>query len=201
MTDATVERSLPVGSMGRHANGWWGMMLLIATEGALFVYLLFSYYYVAVQHGREWLPTDLPNFKLSAPDTLILLASSVVAWRGEKLLKEGRKRAVVPVHLAITALMGILFVAIQYQEWSSREFTPASSSYGSLYYTITGFHMMHVIVGVLVLAALTLWSALGYFDQRRSAAVSIGVIYWHFVDAVWLVVFFTFYITPRLNVG
>jgi cytochrome c oxidase subunit 3 len=201
MTDATVERSLPVGSMGRHANGWWGMMMLIATEGALFVYLLFSYYYVAVQHGREWLPTDLPNFKLSAPDTLILLASSVVAWRGEKLLKEGRKGAVVPLHLAITALMGILFVAIQYQEWSSREFTPTTSSYGSLYYTITGFHMMHVIAGILVLATLTLWSALGYFDQRRSAAVSIGAIYWHFVDAVWLVVFFTFYITPRLNVG
>jgi len=128
MTDATLERSLPVGSMGRHA--WWGMMMLIGTESALFVYLLFSYYYVAVQHGREWLPTDLPNFKLSAPDTLILLASSVVAWRGEKLLKEGRRGAVVPLHLAITALMGILFVAIQYKEWSSREFTPAYS-YGS----------------------------------------------------------------------
>jgi heme/copper-type cytochrome/quinol oxidase subunit 3 len=201
MTDATLERALPVGSMGRHANGWWGMMMLIATEGALFVYLLFSYYYVAVQHGREWLPTDLPNFKLSAPDTLILLASSVVAWRGEKLLKEGRGGAVVALHLAITGLMGILFVAIQYKEWSSREFTPTSSSYGSLYYTITGFHMMHVIAGILVLATLTLWSALGYFDQRRSAAVSIGAIYWHFVDAVWLVLFLTFYITPRLNVG
>jgi heme/copper-type cytochrome/quinol oxidase subunit 3 len=61
--------------------------------------------------------------------------------------------------------------------------------------------MLHVIAGILILATLTLWSALGYFDRRRSAAVSIGTIYWHFVDAVWLVVFFTFYITPRLNVG
>ena len=201
MTDATPGRSLPVGSIGRHANGWWGMMTLIATEGALFVYLLFSYYYVAVQHGREWLPTDLPNFKLSAPDTVILLASSVVAWRGEKLLKEGRSGAVVSLHLVATAVMGAIFVFIQYKEWSSKEFTPTSGSYGSLYYTVTGFHMLHVMAGILVLAVLALWSAFGYFDRRRSAAVSIGAIYWHFVDAVWLVVFFTFYVTPRLNVG
>ena len=50
----------------------------------------------------------------------------------------------------------------------------------------------HVIAVILVLATLTLWSALGYFDRRRSAAVNIGMIYWHFVDAVWLVVFLHF---------
>ena len=52
MTDVSQRFDLPVGSIGRHANGWWGMMMLIVTEGALFVYLLFAYYYTAVQHGR-----------------------------------------------------------------------------------------------------------------------------------------------------
>ena len=93
--------------------------------------------------------------------------------------------------------MGIVFIAIQALEWAGKKFTPFSSSYGSLYFTITGFHMLHVAAGVLILATLSLWCALGYFDRIRSAPVSIGAIYWHFVDAVWLVLFFTFYITPQ----
>ena len=201
MTDASQRLDLPVGSIGRHANGWWGMMMLIVTEGALFAYLLFAYYYAAVQRERNWLPEDLPNFKLSLPDTIILLLSSLVVWRGESLLKQGRRSGVAAVYLALAALMGIVFIAIQALEWGTKAFTPFSSSYGSLYYTITGFHMMHVAAGVIILATLSLWCALGYFNRIRSAPVSIGAIYWHFVDAVWLVLFFTFYITPRLGVG
>ena len=201
MTDASQRFDLPVGSIGRHANGWWGMMMLIVTEGALFVYLLFAYYYAAVQHSRDWLPADLPGFKLSLPDTIVLLLSSVVVWRGERLLKQGRSGGVAAAYLGVAALMGIVFVAVQALEWAGKKFTPFSSSYGSLYFTITGFHMLHVAAGVLILATLALWSALGYFNRIRSAPVTIGAIYWHFVDAVWLVLFFTFYITPRLGLG
>jgi cytochrome c oxidase subunit III len=201
MTDASRRLDLPVGSIGHHANGWWGMMMLIVTEGALFIYLLFAYYYNAVQHGQNWLPEDLPNFKLSLPDTIILLLSSAVVWRAESLLKRGRNGGVAAIYLAVGALMGIVFIAIQALEWGTKKFTPFSSSYGSLYYTITGFHMLHVAAGVLMLATLSLWCTLGYFNHIRSAPVSIGAIYWHFVDAVWLVLFFTFYVTPRLGLG
>jgi heme/copper-type cytochrome/quinol oxidase subunit 3 len=200
MTDAAQRLDLPVGSIGRHANGWWGMMMLIVTEGALFVYLLFAYYYAAVQHEPNWLPEDLPDFRLSLPDTIILLLSSAVVWRGESLIKQGRSGATA-IYLSIAAVMGIVFVAIQALEWGTKKFTPFSSSYGSLYYTITGFHMAHVVVGVLILGTLALWCTLGYFNHIRSAPVSIGAIYWHFVDAVWLVLFFTFYVTPRLGLG
>jgi cytochrome c oxidase subunit 3 len=200
MTDVSQRLDLPVGSIGRHANGWWGMMMLIVTEGALFVYLLFAYYYAAVQHERNWLPEDLPDFRLSLPDTILLLLSSGVVWRGESLMKQGRSGATA-VYLSVAALMGIVFVAIQALEWGTKKFTPFSSSYGSLYYIITGFHMAHVAAGVLILATLALWCALGYFNRIRSAPVSIGAIYWHFVDAVWLALFFTFYVTPRLGLG
>ena len=148
MTDVSQRLDLPVGSIGRHANGWWGMMMLIVTEGALFVYLLFAYYYAAVQHSRDWLPQDLPDFKLSLPDTIVLLLSSLVVWRGESLLKQGRSGGLTAVYLAFAALMGIVFVAVQALEWHGKKFTPFSSSYGSLYYIITGFHMLHVLAGV-----------------------------------------------------
>ena len=109
MTDVSQRLDLPVGSIGRHANGWWGMMMLIVTEGALFVYLLFAYYYAAVQHQRNWLPEDLPDFRLSLPDTILLLLSSVVVWRGESLIKQGRSGATA-IYLSVAALMGIVFV-------------------------------------------------------------------------------------------
>jgi cytochrome c oxidase subunit III len=201
MTDVSQRFDLPVGSIGRHANGWWGMMMLIVTEGALFVYLLFAYYYTAVQHSPGWLPERLPDFKLSLPDTIILILSSVVVWRGESLLKRGGSGGATAIYLAVGALMGIVFVAIQALEWAGKSFTPFTGSYGSLYFTITGFHMLHVIAGVLILLTLSLWCALGYFNRIRSAPVTIGAIYWHFVDAVWLVLFFTFYVTPRLGLG
>ncbi len=86
-------------------------------------------------------------------------------------------------------------------EWHNKPFSLSSSTYSSLYFTITGFHMAHVAVGLLMLGALLLWSALGMFDRWRHAPISIGAIYWHFVDAVWIAVFLTFYATPYLGLG
>jgi len=200
MTDVAHYRSLRIGSVGSHANGWWGAVTLIVTEAALFTYLLFSYYYVAVQHGRDWLPSKLPGFLLSGPNTVALLASSLLVWRGEMLVKRGRNGAAA-LWLGGGAALGAIFVVVQYFEWRDKDFGIVTSSYGSLYFTITGFHVMHVVVGIAVLLALTLWTALGYFDPKRNAAVSAGALYWHFVDVVWLALFTTFYVTPYLGVG
>jgi cytochrome c oxidase subunit 3 len=59
-------QALPVGARGRNSVGWWGMVCLIATEASLFAYLLFSYYYVAVQRGPAWAPDAHPTMKLAA---------------------------------------------------------------------------------------------------------------------------------------
>src|SRR5438270_10844507 len=92
MTDAAIHSDpLPVGSLGRRAGGWYGMLAVIMTEGALFAYLWFSYSYFAVQYGREFLPPELPKFLLSLPYMVILLASSVAAWFAERGLHQLRK--------------------------------------------------------------------------------------------------------------
>ncbi|HVW73169.1 MAG TPA: cytochrome c oxidase subunit 3, partial [Rhizomicrobium sp.] len=101
--------------------------------------------------------------------------------------------------LGLGTILGIIFLAVQAKEWADKPFTLSSTPYSSLYFTVTGFHMAHVGVGVLMLAALTLWSALGYFNSRRFAHIHIGAAYWHFVDAVWIAVYVTFYITPLLG--
>jgi heme/copper-type cytochrome/quinol oxidase subunit 3 len=200
MSEVALEkRPLPTGSIHHLASGWWGMLGLILTEGALFGYLLFSYFYLAIQpHTTGWPPGGPPELKLALPNTAILLASSVAAWWGEQGV-HNRSRGQQTLGIGIAFLLGAIFVAVQVFEWKSRPFSISSHPYGSLYFTITGFHMAHVVAGLIALAALFIWAALGYFGPRRDAAISIGMIYWHFVDAIWLAVFFTFYITPRLG--
>lgn len=189
---------LPTGSAGQLSAGWWAMMAGIMSEGALFAYLLFSYYYFAIQpHVGAWPPEPM-KLTLSLPNTGILLLSSVAVWWGSRGVHEGRRGKQI-CGLLIAILLGAAFAGIQVLEWKSQAFSLSSHSFGSLYFTITGFHMAHVIVGLLMLVALLVWSALGYFGPDREAPVLIGAIYWHFVDAVWLAVFFTFYITPRLS--
>ncbi len=199
MGEAIVARpqTLPVGPLGRRASGWWGMLCAIASESAVFIYLLFTYAYLAVQPQAVWLPDGPPSFMLALPNTIVLLTSSfVLAW-GERRLKAGAARQAL-LALLITIGLGTLFVAIQLVEWHNKTFGITTSLYGSLYFTITGFHMAHVAVGLLMLATLAVWTGQGAFDERRNAPVSIGAVYWHFVDLVWLALFFTFYISPHL---
>jgi heme/copper-type cytochrome/quinol oxidase subunit 3 len=191
-------RALPVGNIHRQGLGWSGVLCLIATEGSLFGYLIFSYCYFAVQMPASWSPEPHPSMKLALPNTIILLASSVAVWwseRGVRVGARGQHRG----GLALGILLGIIFLVIQGFEWHDKPFNLTSGAYGSLYFTITGFHMAHVAVGVLALATVLIWSEAGYFDQRRNAPVLISSLYWHFVDAVWLGLFTMFYLAPYLR--
>lgn len=194
---AAASRPLPVGSTDGRETGWLGMMTLIATEASLFGYLLFGYFYFTAQFGRSWLPEKLPEFRLSLPNTLILILSSVAIWWAERAIKRGRS-AQSALATGVAIILGAVFVGVQLLEWSGKDFSPATNSYGSFYFITTGLHMAHVLVGLLLLAGAGLWTLMGWFDRRRHAPLSIAAIYWHFVDAVWLTVFLTYYVSPRL---
>ncbi len=196
---AYVDRPLPVGSMGHQASGFWGMLCLIATEGALFAFLLFSYFYTALLSVGPWPPTGPPHLRLAGPNTAILIASSLcVAW-AERSIRRHDSRWRLSIGLFGGLVLGTVFVAVQLLEWRDKPFSIDTGAYGSLFFTITGFHMAHVIVGLLVLAAMLVWSLIGYFGRGRHAAVTIGALYWHFVDVVWLFVFVSLYLWPHLG--
>jgi len=192
---ATAALELPFGSVERKGVGWWGVICLIATEAALFAYLLFSYYYTWLEIGPGFLPRHPPSMDLAAPNTVILISSSFVANWTEKSIKAGRKGRFL-IGGGITVLLGVVFVGMQLLEWNSKHYSLQTGPYGSLFFTITGFHMAHVVVGLLVWLTMLTWGGRGYFDQRRHTPVLITAVYWHFVDVVWLAVFFTFYLTP-----
>jgi cytochrome c oxidase subunit 3 len=188
-------RALPVGSVGRRPGGYWGMWTLIGTEAALFGYLIFSYLYLYSQSGTHWPPEGLPKIAPAAWNTVVLLSSSGFVWLCERFVVRGRpKHAACAMLVAI--VLGIVFVGVQLNEWRDHPYGPSTHLYGSLYFTITGFHMAHVIVGLVVLTLLLVWTALAYFDEARHAPLTIGGMYWHFVDIVWLFIFSTLYLSP-----
>jgi cytochrome c oxidase subunit I+III len=201
MTDTAAiarPRALPVGPIGRRGLGYWGIATMIASEAALFSYLLFSYYYTGATAQPGWLLEPHPALKLALPNTVLLLASSFVAWYGERgVLTQRRPQALLG--FAVAFLMGTIFVIVQWFEWKSKAYSIGASSYASLYFVTTGFHIAHVIVGLVILLAIFAWTALDYFSPRRRLTVSAGVLYWHFVDGVWLFVFTTYYVTPYLG--
>ncbi len=202
MAEAIVSRpdALPVGPVKTHGMGWNGILCLIASEAALFGYLLFGYYYTAASSPPGWLLEPEPSLRLSLPDTILLVLSSVVAWWGERGMKRRRRRqALLGVGGAFA--MGVVFVIVQMFEWKAKSFGLHTSSYASLYFVTTGFHLAHVVIGLLMLASVFLWTWLGYFGPERRMSASIPIIYWHFVDAVWLFVFTTYYVTPYLGFG
>jgi cytochrome c oxidase subunit III len=191
---------LPVGPIGRHGLGSWGVGTLVASEAMLFGYLLFSYYYTAAAGGNGWVLEPHPPLELALPNTIILLLSSVFAWLGERGVLQ-RKRGLALAGFLIALALGIVFFVVQIFEWRAKPYELGSSTYASLYFVTTGFHMAHVAIGLLILAALFGWTLLDYFSPRRNLSVSAGVLYWHFVDVVWLFVFATYYLSPYLGFG
>ncbi|SAL88849.1 cytochrome c oxidase subunit I [Caballeronia arvi] len=188
-------RALPIGSAGERSGGWWGVWTLIATEAALFGYLIFSYLYLNSQSVQHWPPEGMPKLGIGGGNTLVLLSSSVFVWLCERCVRRKRIRLGV-ASMVVGIVLGITFVGIQLKEWHDHPYGPTSHLYGSLYFTITGFHLMHVLVGIVILVLLAVWVALGYFDERRCAALTVGGLYWHFVDVVWLFIFSTLYLSP-----
>lgn len=190
-------RAFPVGSAGELSSGWWGMKTVIATEASLFVYLIFSYLYLGSQTLQHWPPEGMPRIGIGAANTCVLLVSSVFVWLCERLVRRRRIKWAV-VSMGVGIVLGAVFVGIQLKEWHDHPYGIATHLYGSLYFTITGFHVIHVLIGLVVLIFLLIWTALGYFDERRCAALKIGGLYWHFVDVIWIFIFTTLYVTPFL---
>ena len=197
MTTAAVARRLPVDADGPGTTGAWGMMLLISTEAALFVYLLFSYFYLgSMARGGAWPPSGPPDLRLALPNTLLLLASSGTMWWAESGIRRGRQGR-LRGGLLVTLVLGVIFLGIQLAEYREKHFTPRTDAYGSLFFTITGFHGAHVAVGLLMILVVSVRAWRRHFTQRHHLAVTNVSWYWHFVDVVWLVVFTSLYLSPR----
>ena len=193
------ERRLPAPVQPRQEVGWWAMALVCATEAAFFAYLLMSYFYLAL-NSPTWPPPGIEDPKIRLPSimTVLLLSSSVVLYWGERGIAQG-KQLRLRVCLAITILLGAVFVALQATEYHRelRTVVPGTHAYASIFYTTTGFHGAHVTFGLLLLLYTLARALLGHFGEHAHLGVKVTSLYWHFVDVVWLFIFTLLYLSPR----
>lgn len=179
-------------------TAWWGMVLLIATEATLFAMLILSYLYLRYSATPVWPPDGIerPTLALPAVMTLVLVSSSVTMHLASRSSRDGRSAA--RGWLLCTLLLGLAFLTLQGVEYHAKavEFTPRTNAYGSLFFTITGFHGLHVLAGAVMIA----WAVLAVparASSRRQRVVENVALYWHFVDAVWIVVVSVLYLAVR----
>jgi heme/copper-type cytochrome/quinol oxidase subunit 3 len=192
--------AFPAPPIGR-PTGWWGMLLLIATEATLFAVLLSSYFYLRFQHPGDWPPDGIADPKLLKPAimTLLLMASSVPVYLGERGIRRGDVRR-LRIGIGLTFLLGLGFLILQGFEYREKlaEFRPSTNAYSSIFFTITGFHGAHVIAGLLLLLWTQFFAWRGAYRAERHVAVQVAALYWHFVHVAWLVIFTSLYLTPHL---
>ncbi|HZT86452.1 MAG TPA: cytochrome c oxidase subunit 3 [Stellaceae bacterium] len=189
---------LPIGSIGLRSSGFWGVVFLVLSEASIFAYLFFAYYYFSTQpHPGPWPPSGPPDLTWAIPQSVIVLLGSATMWWANRGIARGA-RAPLLLGLAATLVLAIAFLALQLADWFDKPFSLATDPYSSLYFTIGGFHLAHEFVGIVMIAAVLAWSALGYFGPVRHAPVTVTAFYWYFVTVIWLALFFTLYITPYL---
>ena len=194
------DRLLPPLATSTAEVGYWGMALFVATEATMFASLLTTYLFLGTANA-SWPPAGIERPKLVLPPimTLILLASSATMFWAEHGIKIGARNR-LRIGLGLTILLGMAFLAIQGVEYHDKleKLKPWANSYAASFYTITSFHALHVVTGLLLLGYAEIRAFLNHFDAEHHLAVKNVGLYWHFVDVVWLFVFATLYLSPRL---
>jgi cytochrome c oxidase subunit 3 len=189
---------------GRDIN-WWGMIFFIASEALIFANLIAAYLYLEIRDYGTAFAFKLPTgghleVVLPIVNTVILLSSSIPVRFAGASIARGKQRNLV-LGLIGTIILGAIFLSLQAYEYTnlfSQNFNPTYKTFGSAFFTLTGFHGLHVTIGLIFLIIVLIRSIRGDFTAKRHFAVQAGEMYWHFVDLVWIVVFSTVYLLPLL---
>ncbi len=173
-------------------SGWWGALLLIATEITLFGSLIAAYFYLRFQ-ATAWPPPGIPKPSVSLPLMLtgVLLASCLPMLASVRAAVAGRVRAAWwLLALATVAQGAYLGLQIHLFVDDINTFGPADDAYGSIYFTLLGIHHAHVAVG-LALDAWLLFRLLGGITNYRLIALRVVALYWYFVSLMAVFVVLT----------
>ncbi len=170
-----------------------GMVLFLISEAFLFGSLFWTYYYLRASNS-VWPPSGVElDLILASINTFILLSSSISIWWAGGAIRRNDEKG-LKIGLIITIILGAAFLGITIFEWTHETFRPWTSSYGSIFYTLTGFHALHVFGGIVLMLSLLTRALKHRFSSANFAAVGIGSLYWHYVDFIWLIVFSTLFI-------
>jgi cytochrome c oxidase subunit 3 len=179
-------------------HGTVAMLALIVAETAIFAIFVVAYvYYIgkSVSGPQPRQVLELPIF-----NTVCLLSSSFTIWLAEHGLKRSATGA-FRVWWALTVILGGIFLVGTGLEWQKLIYrdglTISTNLFGTTFYSLVGLHASHVIVGLTMLTIVLVFSLTGKLKSEHSKQLEVLSLYWHFVDAVWVVVFTVVYVIGR----
>lgn len=186
----------------------YGMILFIASEVMFFVAWFWAFFDAslfpgeAIQAARteftggHWPPQGVEVFDpwhLPLFNTIILLTSGTTVTWAHHALQHGDRKGLVR-GLTLTVILGAFFTCVQAYEYAHAAFSFGGSIYGATFFMATGFHGFHVLVGTIFLIVCLLRAIKGDFTPKQHFGFEAAAWYWHFVDVVWLFLFFAIYI-------
>ena len=202
MTDAAVP--VPVVADHGHAtstgisNTKLAMWVYLGSDCLLFGTLISTYLLLRHRSVGGPTPQDVFDIPFTSVSSFVLLMSSLTMALAVSSIVRGDVR-LNGIWLATTAMLGAVFIGGQVYEFTTfyREGLGYTTNiFGSAFYTLTGFHGVHVSVGIIMLMSLLVMSLRGNLGPERAEAVETIGLYWHFVDIVWIIIFTVVYLIP-----
>ncbi|HTV81850.1 MAG TPA: cytochrome c oxidase subunit 3 [Acidobacteriaceae bacterium] len=180
------------------SRGKVAMLSLLTGETAIFTIFVVGYIFYL---GRD-ISGPTPRQVLDIPvfNTICLLSSSVTIWLSERQIERGRIKAFAALW-ALTLALGIEFLIGTWLEWKKLIFvdglTIRTNLFGTTFYSLVGLHATHVVIGAIGLTLILIFTLTGHINESHTERIQVFALYWHFVDAVWVVVFTVVYIVGR----
>jgi cytochrome c oxidase subunit III len=178
----------------------WGMVAFLVSEVAFFSTLIVTYVTFMAKDVVGPTPAEALSLPLVIGSTICLLASSFTIHLAERALEHG-EFGKFRFLWAATIALGIAFLCGTAYEWHDlitvQHLTISRNLFGSTYYTLVGFHGLHVTAGVITMLIVLGLAFRGEVNKQHRAGVELVGWYWHFVDAVWIVVFLVVYVASR----
>ena len=182
------------GHVKRDGHNMTGFVIFLLSESVIFL-AFFAGYAVLKLTTPQWLPDGFEGLDMRMPliNTVVLVSSSFVAYVAERCLHRRNLWGFRGVWL-LTMAMGAYFVVGQAVEWSELSFSLRSGVFGGLFYLLTGFHGLHVVIGVLLMGLMLARSFRpGNYDNGEMGVASVS-LFWHFVDVIWIMLFALIYL-------
>lgn len=184
----------PANRSSRVEPQFLGMLLFIISEVMVFGAFFTAYFFIRVVQNADWPAegTELP-VAIAGVNSAILLSSSLTMHWALHSVKAGNRWG-LKVGALTTLLLGTTFLFIQINEYVHIGFAPGDHAQGSIFYGLTGLHGAHVFVGLTLLTMVTVRAFRGHYSPEEHRGVEVPGIYWHFVDAMWVIVYSTIYL-------
>jgi cytochrome c oxidase subunit III len=171
-----------------------GMLLFIISEVMIFGAFFTAYFFIRIVNHNPWPAhgTTLPE-DVAGVNTAILLSSSLTIHWALTSIKRGNRFG-LKAGMVATFLLGLTFLTVQINEYIHIGFPPYASAQATIFYSLTGLHGAHVLIGLCALLIVTIRSFRGHYSPEHHQGMEVPGIYWHFVDIMWVIVYTAVYV-------